>query len=548
MIAKRASILQRTAEESVAARRKRLGAFYTPPDLVEVVLDEALAPVMEPIADAASCRRQLAALRIIDPACGSGHLLLGAWRRLTQRIERIVPEGSRAECLSLAAASLHGIDIDPQARAAGRSLLERECRRWGMTPGDFPHWCRLDDALLDEVTQEGAFDLVVGNPPFVDSESMCAADPMRRRLLAGRYSTARGNWDLASLFVELSLRLVRPGGRVGLILPRRLFASDHARRAQALMMGQTVESIRINPPGTFEDAAIETVSLIMRRCPPVEHHLVRIADESRCWSYAQRDLAHLPPGHWSAALAGGGDGGVAGVARSALHGRPRLLECAFVGDGATTAEAYRLREAIVERSEVAGACVQLINTGTIDPYRSQWGTRPTRYLKTAWIEPVVPIAWLESHMPRRAAQARSPKVLVAGLAGRLEAVVDEGSALCGKSAVQVIPVEPALCHALCAWLNSAPINDLYRLLFGSRGFGARSMHIGPRQIEQLPTWRLDDRHDRARADELDTLSRALHGRDVDSDKSRRLRERIDAIVSALLAQPAGALASHSPTS
>ncbi|MCC6909466.1 MAG: N-6 DNA methylase [Phycisphaerales bacterium] len=532
MIAKRAPNSQRTVGESAAARRKRLGAFYTPPDLVGAILDEAMAPILEPMVDAASCRARLARLRIIDPACGSGHFLLGAWRRLADLIERIAAVESRRDCLQLAAASLHGIDIDPQARAAGRPLLEMECERWGMEPGDFAHWCRLGDALLGELIEPGTFGLVVGNPPFVDSESMCAGNLSRRRGLAGRYATARGNWDLASLFVELALRLARPGGRVGLVLPRRLLASDHARHVQALLLKQTIESIRVNRLDAFEEAAVETVSVVMRRGRGGDGQLIRIIDGPSCWSFAQRDLAPLPPGHWSAALAGRGSALSTAINPAALRERPRLRECAFVGDGATTAEAYRLREAIVERRDATDAFVQLINTGTIDPYQSHWGTRPTRYLKTAWIEPVVPLGWLESHMPRRAAQACSAKVLVAGLAGRIEAVVDDGSALCGKSAVQVIPLEPVLCHALCAWLNSTPVNDFYRVLFGSRGFGVRSMHIGPRQLEQLPTWRLNDR---AIAEELAELSRALHSREVHSNQSRRLHARIDAIVSELLA-------------
>lgn len=539
-------------------RRRSLGIFYTPPALIGPILDETLDPILSAMVDESSCAARLATLRLIDPACGSGRFLIAAWRRLARRIENVARPAHHADLMRTAAAALHGIDVDPRAQLAGGRLLRAECDARRLDPRDFANWFRLGDALLDEGGLEGPFDLVIGNPPFVDSESMCADDRERRIRLASGYETARGNWDLASLFVERAVQLARPGGRIGFILPRRLLASDHARHVQRLMAAQTIESIRVNPPDAFEDAAVETVSVVLVRTAPRANHAIRISDgDAGLWSAAQRDLGLLPPGHWSAILSpsrvharGGrlkcrtaappGDGFVP----AALGRCPRLRDAAFVGDGATTAEAYLIRDVILEAGECGTPAAPLINTGTIDPFVKQWGSRPTRYLRGAWIRPVVPAAWLDEHLPRRAAQARSAKVLVAGLAARIEAVVDEGGALCGKSAVQIIPRDPVLGHALCAWLNSAPVNAIYRALFGSRGFGNRSMHLGPRQIEQLPLWRADDPDSAAAIAELAALSRRLHelSARIAPDRGAKglcaemsaLHARIDATVDALL--------------
>jgi len=563
-------------------RRRNLGIFYTPSELIEPILDAALDPILAAMHDEASCAARLAGLSVIDPACGSGHFLIAAWRRLARRVEILARPQHRLEMLRRAAASLHGIDVDPQAARLGASSLRDECERWGLEPRDFVNWFTLADALLDEGVREKSFDLVIGNPPFVDSESMCAANRSRRIQLASKYETARGNWDLASLFVERAIQLVKPGGRIGLVLPRRLLASDHAQHVQRLMASETIESIRLNDADAFEDAAVETVSIVMQRGAPREDHCIRLSGGAASeWRIEQRVLHLLPPGHWSAILradvprvgevesvairreigctptlpatAEPGEGSSSPKPQvsspwcptldvlNVLHNHPRIADRAFVGDGATTAEAYRIREAIMEADECAAPCVQLINTGTIDPFRSLWGRRPTRYLRGAWSRPVVPLAWLEQHLPRRAAQARSSKVLVAGLAGRIEAVVDQGEAMCGKSAVQIIPHEPAVCHALCAWLNSSPINAIYRLLFESRGFGSRSMHLGPRQIEQLPMWRADGPGYSEAVEELAALSRRLHDgaaprASVDHGETTRLLACLDSLVEHLLAR------------
>lgn len=521
-------------------RRRTLGIFYTPPELIEPILDAALDPVLAQWRDERSCATSLGRLRLIDPACGSGRFLLAVWRRLAERVRSIASPPGRLPLLRRAAASLHGIDVDEQARRAGEEALQGECARWGVEPRDFVNWFTLGDALLDVDVLERSFDVVIGNPPFVDAETMCAADRDRRALLASRYETARGNWDLSSLFVERAIQLVRPGGRIGLVLPRRLLASDHARHAQNLMAAQRIEVIRMNRPDAFPGTRVETVSVVMQRAEPGPRHALRLVDEaSRERSAEQRTLRLLPPGHWSAVLHGDSPAAAAFVRHQRGNGR-RILDAAFVGDGATTAEAYLIREAIVESEERHAPAVRLINTGTIDPWETQWGRRPTRYLRGAWHRPVVPLRWLEASLPRRAVQARAPKVLIAGLAGRIEAVVDEGGALCGKSAVQVIPRDPRLCHALCAWLNSAPLNAIYRALFGSRGFGARSMHLGPRQIEQLPLWPADHPGCGDAIDTLTRLSRRLHTpRTAGGSSSTRraqkgLEQHIDLIVERLL--------------
>src|SRR5262245_9162063 len=77
------------------AERRALGAYYTPPEIVELILKLALEPAMSH-----SCQPPA----VIDPACGAGEFLAAAAAHLTRRF------GS--------AASVHGIDCDGEAVAA----------------------------------------------------------------------------------------------------------------------------------------------------------------------------------------------------------------------------------------------------------------------------------------------------------------------------------------------------------------------------------------------------------------------------------------------
>ncbi len=104
--------------------RKGTGSYYTPRELVDDVVRHALGPLV-----AAKSPEQILALRILDPACGSGHFLISAMRFLGQELHRAFvreqktqPPGFQGEWDTDCDAS------DEQARAAGsdaRALCKR---------------------------------------------------------------------------------------------------------------------------------------------------------------------------------------------------------------------------------------------------------------------------------------------------------------------------------------------------------------------------------------------------------------------------------------
>lgn len=77
----------------VGSERKTTGSYYTPPELVGELIKSALEPVMAERLAAAKTREEkeaaLLSLRVIDPACGSGHFLLAAARRIGKELARV---------------------------------------------------------------------------------------------------------------------------------------------------------------------------------------------------------------------------------------------------------------------------------------------------------------------------------------------------------------------------------------------------------------------------------------------------------------------------
>ncbi len=177
---------------SAGDSRKRLGAWYTPDDLVARVVVATITP-------AYLAGRADRPLRILDPACGDGRFLRAAAARV---------ESSGARC------ELSGVDVDRGAVAAARRELPRAR-------------IERDDALTRAWGDE-RFDVVIGNPPFLSQMAAATSRGGASELGGGPYA------DAAAEFLALAARLVEPvGGRVALVLPQSILAARDAAEVRA---------------------------------------------------------------------------------------------------------------------------------------------------------------------------------------------------------------------------------------------------------------------------------------------------------------------------
>jgi type I restriction-modification system DNA methylase subunit len=150
------------AAEQKGNQRKTTGSYYTPDSLVQALLDTALDPVLEKTeAEADDPAKALLKLSVIDPACGSGHFLLAAARRIATRLARIRAEGTpsladfRHALRDVARCCIHGVDRNPMAVELTKVALWIETVDPGLPLGFFDAQIRCGDALL------GVFDLQV---------------------------------------------------------------------------------------------------------------------------------------------------------------------------------------------------------------------------------------------------------------------------------------------------------------------------------------------------------------------------------------------------
>ncbi|TXH74857.1 MAG: SAM-dependent DNA methyltransferase [Lysobacteraceae bacterium] len=143
------------AESSKGNARKTSGSYYTPDSLVQELLDSALEPVIQQrISGATDPEVALLSITVCDPACGSGHFLLGAARRLATRLAQLRAHGTpsgedfRHALRDVITHCIFGVDRNPMAIELARMSLWLEAMTPDRPLGFLDHHLQCGDALL----------------------------------------------------------------------------------------------------------------------------------------------------------------------------------------------------------------------------------------------------------------------------------------------------------------------------------------------------------------------------------------------------------------
>ncbi|WP_161630941.1 HsdM family class I SAM-dependent methyltransferase [Niveispirillum irakense] len=228
-----------------AEHRARHGVFYTPPPLAACLADQAEKAGLD-----------WTNARVLDPASGCGAFLVTCGLRMAGALRDVEP----ALAARAIATRLRGWELDPVAAWISVVMLEAALlpllRGTGQRLGD----CVLPGDSLDR-GEEPTFDLVIGNPPY---GRQVLPKPVRARFARSLF----GHANLYGVFMDLAVRLARPGGLVCFLTPSSFLAGDyfkHLRRTLA----EEAPPLRLDfveqRKGVFDNVLQETVLATYRR-------------------------------------------------------------------------------------------------------------------------------------------------------------------------------------------------------------------------------------------------------------------------------------------
>ncbi|MFE8007729.1 BREX-2 system adenine-specific DNA-methyltransferase PglX [Streptomyces sp. NPDC057418] len=285
------------------AARKTYALLQTPEFVEEFILDRTMTPAIREFG--------YAELKMIDPTCGSGHFVLGAFRRLVKLWADGHPGKDRHERVRAALNSVHGVDLNPFAVAVARfrllvaamaasgvrTLREAEGYEWPihLAVGDslikhrhkqgnlFEHSEEEGaDELAEfkyetedlnqhpEILRQGRYHVVVGNPPYITVK-----DKKLNELYRELYKACSGKYALSVPFAQRFFELAKAGnatsgreyGMVGQITANSFMKREFGTRLIETYFGHEVELTEvIDASGAYIPGhGTPTVVLVGRR-------------------------------------------------------------------------------------------------------------------------------------------------------------------------------------------------------------------------------------------------------------------------------------------
>lgn len=122
------------------------------------------------------------------------------------------------------------------------------------------------DIEFKSIMDNGGFDAVIGNPPYVRIQAMKKWAPIEVEQYKLNYNSAsQGNYDIYVVFVEKGLKLLNKLGKLGFILPHRFFKTDYGSNLREMLVeSKGIEKI-IDFDGymVFDRASINTCILLL---------------------------------------------------------------------------------------------------------------------------------------------------------------------------------------------------------------------------------------------------------------------------------------------
>ena len=332
---------------------------------------------------------------------------------------------------------------------------------------------------------KSGFDIVIGNPPYIDSETMKNNMPEMRSIYKSLYSSATGNWDMYVIFIERGMQLMSNIGVESFIVPNKLIAAKYAQdirrlisKSFSLLVLRDYSKVKV-----FEAFVYPCVFIIQngKSDTPVSFQTMNnisavLFESSVCRNIFSIDIL------WDKFFL---PNEILSVILKINSFNPLSSFDVNICGAATVGEAYEIKNVLEEYNEHEMNYIKFINTGTIDPYRSYWGYKKTQYIKGSYIRPVIKKAILQRLNQRRYEQSISPKIIVAGMSLNFEAIYDDGQYVAGKS-TSIVTGKPAELKSYTAIMNSKLMSFWLSISYNSLKMAGGYINIGVNEIGSIP--------------------------------------------------------------
>ncbi|MGB4498048.1 MAG: DNA methyltransferase [Methylococcaceae bacterium] len=309
---------------SVTGKRKQHGVVYTPDHITAFIVEHTLGEHLrqrfdECLSDFATIKdgeiqfkrgkdtelkflyawqNVLKTIKIVDPACGSGAFLVAAFDLLQQKYQQIntriaeITGGFDVFDLNkeILNSNLSGVDLNAEAIEITKLSLWLKTAEKGKKLTTIDQHLQVGNSLgfencvveggfcwknnFSKIMQNGGFDVVLGNPPYVRQELLSDTKPFLQK----NYAVYHGVADLYAYFFELGLKLLKPNGMLGFISSSTFFKTGSGEPLRRFLRENATlkKVVDFGDLQVFEGVTTYPAILIFQNLKPAENSQIEM--------------------------------------------------------------------------------------------------------------------------------------------------------------------------------------------------------------------------------------------------------------------------------
>ncbi len=329
---------------------------------------------------------------------------------------------------------------------------------------------------------KNGFDIIIANPPYIDSETMMNSDMGGlREYISQKYTYCKGNWDIYIAFFECAFNLLNDTGVLIFITPDKWISRPFGEKLRIGLL-YNLQSIYQSGRDVFDSALVDSIvtTIIKQRTS----HLVTIRDKAgekainivyKKYFETVNNLDIAFSDHFDL------------IAK--IENETVPLSCFAVCENAcATSDCYKLKQILIQINSVDDyneTYLKIINTGTIGRFAPRWGYQEMKYLKDKYLYPVVAKDRFLEYFPNSYGEKSiKSKIIIKGLT-LLDACIDlKGEIIPGKSTMMIHASEQVL-YMLMGIVNSKLMTFYVKQKYSSSSYNG-GINFTKDMINNLP--------------------------------------------------------------
>lgn len=505
------------------SRRKKEGVYYTPEYITDYICRNTIIPylsknnfttvrelVKEYAENVEELERRLKEIKILDPACGSGAFLVKAADILLEIDEEIQNQKHRAsdfqitefseekEITKIIQDNIFGVDINEESVEITKLSLFLKTATINHKLTNLSNNIKVGNSIIDDpqiagkkafdwrkefpnIINNGGFSVIIGNPPYVDSENMTKYNKKERDYLAKKYKSTQGNWDLYIPFIEKAFNLTNENGKTSLITPNKWLSISYGNAIRNIVGKYLYQLSDYSKIKVFEDAGIFPIIFFLSK---KEEPILNVKVFSEENKFLESNIKKK-------VFEGFDNFGIffskyIKTIMKILENNKPLGSICDISGAFTTSEAYDLIPFLEDKETDDEQYLKFVNTGTIDSYFPLWGFQSTTYIKKEYDHPVVSRMNLKNKFNKRYGRFNKPKIIIAGIR-HFECFYDKNNEyLAGKSTTVLTDIQEDINYeSINCILNSKLITFYLKEGYSSAGMDG-GINFSPAVISTIP--------------------------------------------------------------